>query len=451
MPILLTIHPSLAQEQQQHLAPLMQGWDGQFENFISMPGSLAQHVGALLMNMLIPGLDEGVKSLLAAQQEAQAQGTTVQLSLVSEAAEVQALPWELLFHPELKFLTTHPDFTFLRRFARPDDEVRVPAPLPLRVLLCIASPEDLDPERSRLDFENEENFLFEQIADAYGRGVIDIDVAEDGTLKTLEQRLMSQHYHILHLSMHGRMTEAGPVLAFEDDATGRTRLVEPETLLSLWKKGASRVPCIVLSACQTAQADTERAIPSFTQVLIQQGVPHVIGMRRSVADTAATYFAGYFYRAVAEGLPIDRAVVEARRAVQQQGLGMQWTVPALFSRKASLACADATQPFTPVRGYLPKMLQIGDVSFQQEGFIGRRATIRRHYRKWADGQTPYLLFHGTGGVGKTTIAGHFAFRYLREHKNARIFALAPPFEADRMEALLDDAFNSMIKFFLLAI
>jgi len=379
----------------------------------------------------------------------------VRLRLESREPEIHALPWEITFHadPRLGFLSRNPDFTLLRRWGPADETPLVLPGGPLRILLFIASPADLDPEKSRLDFETEENFLFAQLDAALGRGEVEIDVAEDGTLETLQARLESNVYHVVHCSMHGSMKDGAAILSCEDHATGLQRKVTPDELLEVWKKGKSRVPGFFLSACQSAQPDTEAAVPDFTRALLAAGVPHVIGMRRSVADSAATHFAGHFYHALAAGKPIDRAVTEARQNVTGAAsagakgphelfieLFQQWSIPVLYSRKPEPAVLDSRQPFQPQPRVMQKKVQIGELALTQEGFIGRRAAIRRHYRKWASGETRHLLLYGLGGVGKTALAGHFSLRLRRENPALQIFAFAPPFDLAAMEEQLRPAF-----------
>ncbi len=69
---------------------------------------------------------------------------------------IQALPWETLFHPAHEFLARHPAFTFSRRIAPALGESLPARPAPLKVLLFTALPDDIDPEKERLDVEKEQ-------------------------------------------------------------------------------------------------------------------------------------------------------------------------------------------------------------------------------------------------------------------------------------------------------
>ncbi len=73
----------------------------------------------------------------------------------SDAADVQALPWETLFHPTYGFIGKNPDFTLTRRSSAQEATGRLDQG-PLRVLLFTSLPANVDPERSRLKLEEEQ-------------------------------------------------------------------------------------------------------------------------------------------------------------------------------------------------------------------------------------------------------------------------------------------------------
>ncbi|RMH75366.1 MAG: CHAT domain-containing protein, partial [Calditrichaeota bacterium] len=413
------------------------------EKQITRLGQTITALGTHLWEALISGMNGGLKALETAREEALAEGTVVRLVIQSDDPQVQALPWELVFHADerYRFLGRNSDFTLMRRLKKPDSRAFPLPGRPLKILLFIASPEDLNPEQARLDFETEEAFLFSALDEDISRGAVEIDVAEDGTLETLKERLSRQTYHVVHLSMHGLADDQRTVLLFEDRETGLRREVSPQELIEVWKAGNHRAPCLFLSACRTAQPDTYRAVPDFARALIEAGVPHVIGMRRSVADRAATHFAGHFYQSLAVGKPVDEALTQARRELPEDDPTFQWSIPVLYSRKADLTVIDEQKPFTPLPRPQIREVQIGELLIRREGFIGRRAAIRKFYRNWKKGNTPHLLLYGIGGVGKTALAGYFALRWQRERPDLHIFAFTPPFEALSIEEQLRRVFG----------
>ncbi|MBI2877009.1 MAG: tetratricopeptide repeat protein [Candidatus Tectomicrobia bacterium] len=159
---------------------------------IAQTGILEQ-IGSLLWEA--SGLNE--KGLLEAIESAREEETPVRLIVTGEA--FSHLPWELLYHghPELGFLGRHPWCVVARRIRGDGKKSPQARPGPFRLLLFISSPEDLDPERSRLDFEREEELLFTALDGPWARGELDIDVAEDGFARTLLDRLERNRYHTL--------------------------------------------------------------------------------------------------------------------------------------------------------------------------------------------------------------------------------------------------------------
>jgi hypothetical protein len=205
MSIDLIIHPNIPAQDLKILARLAAEFDRKIEQREPVLPKEILALGTHLWEALINSLDGGIEKFLALREQAIAESTTVRLNIESGEPEIQALPWELAFHADqrLGFLSRNADFTLVRRVQAPDAHLPELPGLPLKILLFIASPEDLDPEKSRLDFETEENFLFTQLDDAISTGRAEVDVAEDGTLETLQARLETNIYHVVHLSMHG--------------------------------------------------------------------------------------------------------------------------------------------------------------------------------------------------------------------------------------------------------
>jgi hypothetical protein len=58
----------------------------------------------------------------------------------------------------------------------------------------------------------------------------------------------------------------------------------------------------------------------------------VIGMQFAITDVAGLTFSRTFYKALADGLPVDASLGEARKAIFTEGNRVEWGIPVLFMR-----------------------------------------------------------------------------------------------------------------------
>ena len=69
--------------------------------------------------------------------------------------------------------------------------------------------------------------------------------------------------------------------------------------------------------------------------LVECGIPAVIAMQFEVSDDMATLFAEEFYSSLVDGLPIDAALTETRRAIFFSGNRVEWATPVLYKSTRS--------------------------------------------------------------------------------------------------------------------
>ena len=465
MPHEILISPQLDVTQLKALARQAEQLDRLLENNqpIAQTGVLEQ-LGARLWEA--SGLQPD--ALLTAIDRALDDKTSVRLTITD--ATLHQLPWELLYHqhPQLGFVGRHQSCVIVRRFKGSGQHAPTLLPRPFRLLLFISSPEDLPPERGRLDFEKEEELLFTALDRPWSKGDLIIDVAEDGCVQTLMNRLEEQQYHAVIMSMHGApardehgKSEWG--LLFEDQQTGRSAAIAGSMLAQeLSKVPQQQYPGLVLlSACRSAKAEeSAESITTVAKQLHDQGFERVLGMRLSVIDGAASAFSAELFRRLAQGESVGRAVTLARDKVAEGvwlsdngtlGKGevsgdvyAQWTLPVLLDRTAdgplvAVRTSVIPQPHPP----LPLTLA-GDGTIAlptRSAFVGRRSLLRQHLRPFLDGDTRGLMLTGPGGMGKTTLAALFV-RLLQERQpNARAFGFQAPFHLDTLyEPLREAAF-----------
>ncbi|MGD9211108.1 MAG: CHAT domain-containing protein, partial [Desulfobacteraceae bacterium] len=416
------------------------------------------------------GLD--VEDILEKIEDARDENGSVRFLITGK--RYQDLPWELLYcdHPDIGFISRHSRCTMARCIRYKDGKKQktpLKQALPLKILLFISSPEGLDPEKSRLDFEKEEELLFEALDTPLRKGMVMIEVAVDGALSTLMDCLEQTRYHAVILSMHGTMAvnnsgEEERGLLFEDENTYEKSAVAGSDLAEKLDRlpNHNKPGMILLSACRSAGMEkTATSISSVALTLHKKGFERVLGMRLSVMDAAATVFSAKLYQRLIFGEDMGRAVTLARAKIATgnwRGLGKrtddpaalkdphaQWTLPVLWDRTADgpLIDMEATLPASPGPELPAVVIGGGDILIpQRRTFIGRRHEIRQYLRDFLEGKQRSILFTGPGGVGKTALAGLFARYFMERHSQSRVMGFKAPFELSTLfEPLRKQAFD----------
>ncbi len=318
--------------------------------------------------------------------------------LIIKGSDYYHLPWELLYseHPEIGFAGRHSWCTVLRRIRGRGDKRPSIAARPLKILLFVSSPDDLDPEKSRLDFEMEEELLFTALDRPFSKGEIDIHIAEDGCLSTLMEKLEHSSYHAVILSMHGAQAKNSSGepewgLLFEDETTWKRKAIPAgefaEKLGSLPK--GRRPGLVVISACRSARGDdTAATIGDVAGRLHQEGVERVLGMRLSVMDSAASVFSAELFRRLSQGETVGRAISLARNVTangrwagppEKGATGTsfvedpyaQWSLPVLLDRTMDGPLLDPEKPaeISPRPPHSSVLVGDGSLSLPQKGRV----------------------------------------------------------------------------------
>jgi hypothetical protein len=122
----------------------------------------------------------------------------------------------------------------------------------------------------------------------------------------LQRALLQHRPQILHFSGHGSPSNA---LCLEDDS-GQTRELQKEVLARLLAVFRQKIRCVVLNACYSkGQAQA-----------IAENIDCVVGMSRSIGDSAAISFATSFYQALAFGSDVQTAFELGCVQIQMEGL-----------------------------------------------------------------------------------------------------------------------------------
>ena len=95
------------------------------------------------------------------------------------------------------------------------------------------------------------------------------------------------------------------------------------------------------------RTDPTDPFAGVAQNLLHGGVNAVIAMQFEISDDAAIVLSSEFYTALADGLPVDAALAEARTAVFTRASAVEWAIPVLYLRSPDAAIFDVQTPVTP--------------------------------------------------------------------------------------------------------
>jgi tetratricopeptide (TPR) repeat protein len=294
-----------------------------------------------------------------------------------------------------------------------------PVPGPLKILVAIGAPDENKTRNSVLDIERELHTILNSVEKARNLGNAYVRILETGSPSQIGLALRQLSYHVLHLSGHGNKG----ILELEDE-DGTPVPTTAAQIAAEIKDSTHPPPLVVLASCHGGLGDNETS--SLAQGLLAGGVPAVLAMQTSVSDAYCTALTGKFY----EKLSIDeqpfpsRALAAARRELEHARQNAspkpapEYATPSLFlngGQEQPVLNRAADQ--VPV--VAPSRLAAGTVPLLKEDeLIGRRREARTIIRILTDDPKSIAQFGhkagcqvlGTGGVGKSSIAGRIMQR-----------------------------------------
>jgi tetratricopeptide (TPR) repeat protein len=306
---------------------------------------------------------------------------------------------------------------------------------PLKLLFMACSAVDVKPE---LDFEKEEEAIFQVTADL----ALDMEVEDSGSLEGLRRKLEHEEYDVVHLSGHADIDKHGrPFFVMEDETGGRQDVLSGE----LWEEALIENPprLLFLSGCRTGETPDKGTEVSFARTLVENHqVQTVLGWGRQVSDRQTTHAEKMIYKELSRGRSILEALQRARSELIKNFPASSypaWPSLRLFSSGVPLSTIVTTgqkkrpQPRRMKHTYLKE----SRVQVLEQGFVGRRRQLQASLRVLLhDHDKIGVLLHGTGGLGKSCLAGKICERFKEHH----LIIVHGRFNAITMEAALKDAF-----------
>ncbi|MEZ4730457.1 MAG: CHAT domain-containing protein [Caldilineaceae bacterium] len=281
--------------------------------------ALWQNAGSTLFDELWGG------ALIRLYAQATAPGRQTRFRFMSHVPDLLRIPWEYLYdRQQERPLALHPDRSLVRSLAVPG---RKPVPVDglLRVLVMISDPNDLPRLDSAAEWAN--------LTNATATAAVDL-IPIEPTYEALQRALRQHQPHIFHFVGHGRFIDTAQqgVLYFQQ-ADGKAVRCSAEQL-ALLLTSCESLRLALLNACHGAPPGQRSAFAGVAQKLIQQGVPAVIAMQAPILDNDALAFSKEFYRALADGEPMEAALREGRKRIAE--LSTAWGVPTLYFQGSDL-------------------------------------------------------------------------------------------------------------------
>jgi len=309
------------------------------------------------------------------------------------------VPWEYVRH-SLGFMVLDDRARVWRTLLGLAPQAAEESPLPLRVLVVVASPVG-QPE---LDAEGEVLIIQKALDPARRQGLVDLDYLELAGVRELRQRVQDYQPHVIHYAGHGgRLTGTGQTYLALEDENGNLRPMLGAKLSDIVAASGS-VKLVVLSGCATAQTSDTDAFKGVATALLRGSAPAVVAMQYSILDSTGLIFDRCFYESIGQGSTLAEAVGVARQELSRaRGPNRaDWGIPVLYLCGSDMRLVDRDLSHASLR---PSAQTVGVSELPQVvRFVGRKKEYRLLRRAIADEEVRAAYVWGLGGIGKTALA-----------------------------------------------
>jgi WD40 repeat protein len=323
----------------------------------------------------------------------------------SAAAELYALPWELVtVEGSGQHLVDLPGSSL--RYEWPGERERQEAGAAVqegRVLLAWSAAGGRVPMEGHLraleQASQQGDFSFDGQRDVLGRV----------SLRSLEQRLKSSRepVSVLHVLCHGSAVEASASrlygLAWNAPREGDgVEVVDGGRLAAVLAPYADTLRMVVLCACHGGDGGKLAShLGSVAQALHRVGIEMVVASRLPLSVEGSVLLAETLYeQLLGESSSLEEAIGAARRRLRVEGRGLDWASLQLYARGDGDADSRpvALRPYRGLLAFEPK---------HQRFFFGRgrlREVLLERVRQAARGSGPrWQVVAGASGTGKSSM------------------------------------------------
>jgi hypothetical protein len=265
-------------------------------------------------------------------REAAQKDLGLRLKLRIQSPPLATLPWEFLYDSrQAEYVCLSRNTPIVRYLEIPQPIQPLTITPPLRILGLAVSPSD--PYLPPLDLQHEKQRVEKATQHLRDTGLIELTWLPGQTWRDLQKAMRSGPWHIFHFIGHGgfdRNTDEGLICLADEN--GESQRLSATSLGRLLADHRS-LRLVLLNACEGARGSDRDLFSSTAAILVRRGIPAVLAMQYEITDRTAIEFSREFYEALAEGMAVDAAVVEARKAVSfAVNNTIEWGTPALYMR-----------------------------------------------------------------------------------------------------------------------
>ena len=301
-----------------------------------------QDIGRALFDVIFK--DSMQECLERSLYESKNNDLRIRLQFANDVPELVTLPWEYFYNAEEeRFLALSTKTPIIRCPELMHDTHTVSVQLPLQILVIISSPKNLAPLNVETEWENLTRSLKTLIDD----NLVVIKRLPQATIRLLQHELQRKQYHIIHYIGHSDfdVNRNNAFLMFEE-SDGNLAKLEAASFGKLLRDEKS-IRLVVLNSCEGSKASDTIFFSGVALSLLKKKIPAVIAMQFEISDRAAIIFSSDFYTALANGLPIEESLTEARKAIDIRLNHIEWGTPTLYMRSSNSNLFNLTRPSKP--------------------------------------------------------------------------------------------------------
>jgi hypothetical protein len=326
--------------------------------------------------------------------------------VIDDGVRLSELPVEALYLNNISFLAIDANTPISRSLQSQREEPAQSVPLPLRLLVVTATPND----KPRAEATKEKEVIQKALGKlAQEGGPLAVEYCEPATRAELNRRLSLKPYNILHFIGHGGFSVYGndPTprghLCFVREDTGGSDQASAEEFFSCLRNTEIRL--VIITACSSAApADPDAAGASYDVAAFDGVAQHLlaapyskvtaaIAMQFDIESDAAVAFTRELYSNLfSPNKSIDEAVTQARNGIKSEaGYGeghRAWITPVLYSR-----CQDGK-----VFDLVPLRAEMDEATLKEIRNLQIEEKVLRDMLDWTKGQPP----EARKGMAKST-------------------------------------------------